>query len=55
MNYYKIHFTLNSKIRGKNDYINQSYPLIENKKIHFLDEPKFIGNIYEKKLSLPLI
>lgn len=51
MNYYIIHFTLNSRLRGKNNYIKESYPLIDNKEIHFLDEPKFIGNIYEKKIE----
>jgi len=48
MKYYNIHFTLNSKIRGSNDYIKNYKLDIPNEKL-FWEESKFIGNInYEK-------
>lgn len=50
MSYYRIHFTLNPKLRGSNEYIKDYELLIPDKKI-FWEEPKFIGNIFNEKIE----
>ena len=48
MKYYSIHFTLNPKLRGSNDYIKDYKLNIPNNKM-FWEEPRFIGSVnYEK-------
>jgi hypothetical protein len=50
MKYYSIHFTLNPKFRGSNDYIKNYKIKIPNNKL-YLEEPKFIGNINNEKIK----
>ncbi|MDP5201330.1 imm11 family protein [Flavobacterium sp. DG2-3] len=51
MRYYSIHFTIDKKIRGSNDYIKNYNLLIPNKNKLYFEEPKFIGNINHTKID----
>lgn len=50
MDYYSIQFTLNSKLKGSNEYVKKYNIKIPNDKL-FWEEPKFIGNIYNEKIN----
>ena len=50
MKYYRLNFSLCTKIRGNNDYIKQSYIKIPNDKMYW-EEPKFIGSVRNEKIE----
>ena len=50
MKYFKLNFTLDSKLRGSNDYIKDYKLKIPNSKLYW-DEPRFIGNIRDGKID----
>lgn len=50
MNYYSINFTLDSKIRGSNNYIKDYKLKIPNSKLYW-EEPLFVGNIFDVKIN----
>lgn len=50
MNYFRINFTLSSKVRGSNEYIKNYKIKIPSDKL-YIDEPKFIGNIQNEKIN----
>ncbi|AKK71577.1 hypothetical protein OK18_02015 [Chryseobacterium gallinarum] len=50
MKYYKINFTLNTKLRGNDNFIKDYKLKIPTGKL-FWEEPKFIGNVYNEKID----
>jgi hypothetical protein len=50
MKYYRLNFTLSTKVRGNNDYIKQSHIKIPNDKMYW-EEPKFIGSVRNEKIE----
>ncbi|AZI22995.1 hypothetical protein EIH07_08075 [Chryseobacterium taklimakanense] len=51
MNYYKIYFTLDSKVRGNRDYIKDYELKIPPTNLFFWENPQFIGNIFNQKVN----
>lgn len=50
MKYYKINFTLSTKVRGNSDYIKDYKLKIPTNKL-FWEEPKFIGSVRNEKID----
>lgn len=51
MKYFRINFTSNPKLRGTNDYIKDYRFRKDSFEGFYWDEPKFIGNIRDKKID----
>ncbi|PRB06184.1 hypothetical protein CQ046_03175 [Chryseobacterium sp. MYb7] len=51
MNYYKINFTLSTKIRGNDNYIKDYKLKIPPTGQLYWEVPKFVGNIYHEKIN----
>jgi hypothetical protein len=50
MDFYRINFTLNTKVRGNNEYVEKYCLKLPNDRLYW-EEPKFIGNIRNEKID----
>jgi len=50
MKYYRLNFSLSTKVRGNSEYIKKSHIKIPNDKMYW-EEPKFIGSVRNEKIE----